>query len=286
MVCKINFSIFVYIYCNFISVSVKSLYYIISCTILFLFVSCGLKLKQNDDRNANERIEVRRYDLTETRYLTTGDFAALQQLNTNYPRETRILIEDILQLGEISDPEINSKFLNYYQDSILQRIISDVELQYADMDDVNKQLTKSFRKLKKLIPDMKMPYVYSQIGALNQSIIVVDSSIGIFLDKYLGADYPLYRKFYTQEQRKYMSREYIVSDCMSFYLLSLYPYKLLKDNSRKSREIHTSKIMWAVNTAVGRKVFDTKYVNKIEKYMSSHKSLTLDELLKSDDILM
>lgn len=44
--------------------------------------------------------------------------------------------------------------------------------------------------------------------------------------------------------------------------------------------------MWAVNTAVGRKVFDTKYVNKIEKYMSSHKSLTLDELLKSDDILM
>ena len=264
----------------------KSLYYIISCTILFLFVSCGLKLKQNDDRNANERIEVRRYDLTETRYLTTGDFAALQQLNTDYPRETRILIEDILQLGEISDPEINSKFLNYYQDSILQRIISDVELQYADMDDVNKQLTKSFRKLKKLIPDMKMPYVYSQIGALNQSIIVVDSSIGIFLDKYLGADYPLYRKFYTQEQRKYMSREYIVSDCMSFYLLSLYPYKLLKDNSRKSREIHTSKIMWAVNTAVGRKLFDTKYVNKIEKYMSSHKSLTLDELLKSDDILM
>ena len=185
MVCKINFSIFVYIYCNFISVSVKSLYYIISCTILFLFVSCGLKLKQNDDRNANERIEVRRYDLTETRYLTTGDFAALQQLNTDYPRETRILIEDILQLGEISDPEINSKFLNYYQDSILQRIISDVELQYADMDDVNKQLTKSIRKLKKLIPDMNMPYVYSQIGSLNQSIIVVDSSIGIFLDKYL-----------------------------------------------------------------------------------------------------
>ena len=94
----------------------KTLYHIISFVLLFLFVSCGIKLKQNDE-GANGRIEVKRYDRIETRYLTTGDFAALQQLNTDYPRETRILIEDVLQLGEISDPEINSKFLNYYQDT-------------------------------------------------------------------------------------------------------------------------------------------------------------------------
>ena len=263
----------------------KSLYCIISFVILLLFVSCGLKLKQNDERKANGRIEVKRYDRIETRYLTTGDFAALQQLNTDYPRETRILIEDVLQLGEISDPEINSKFLNYYQDTLLQRIISDVEFQYAEMDDVNSQLTKAFKRLRELIPEVNIPYIYSQIGSLDQSVIVVDGSIGIFLDKYLGADYPLYKKFYTQKQCKLMTREYIVSDCMSFYLLSLYPYKSLKSSSRKSREIHAAKIMWSVNKVVGRRVFDTEYVNKVDKYMKSHGDVTLDELLKSADIV-
>lgn len=262
----------------------KTLYHIISFVLLFLFVSCGIKLKQNDD-GANRRIEVKRYDRIETRYLTTGDFAALQQLNTDYPRETRILIEDVLQLGEISDPEINSKFLNYYQDTLLQKIISHVELQYADMSDINKQFKKAFKKLRELIPGVKVPYIYSQIGSLDQSVIVVDGAIGIFLDKYLGADYPIYKKYYTQKQCKFMSREYIVSDCISFYLLSLYPYKSVKSPSRKGREIHAAKIMWAVNKVVGRNVFNTDYVNKIDKYMKSHGDVTLDELLKSGDIV-
>lgn len=82
-----------------------------------------------------------------------------------------------------------------------------------------------------------------------------------------------------------MSREYIVSDCISFYLLSLYPYKSVKSPSRKGREIHAAKIMWAVNKVAGRNVFNTDYVNKIDKYMKSHGDVTLDELLKSGDIV-
>ena len=40
-----------------------------------------------------------------------------------------------------------------------------------------------------------MPEVYTQVGAFDQSIIVANDMLGISLDKYLGADYPLYRKF-------------------------------------------------------------------------------------------
>ena len=57
--------------------------------ILLLFVSCGVMLKQNDERKANGRIEVKRYDRIETRYLTTGDFAALQQSIGKFLRQRR-----------------------------------------------------------------------------------------------------------------------------------------------------------------------------------------------------
>ena len=60
-----------------------------------------------EDDTANG-VEVKRYDRLQARYLTTGDFSALQQMNTNYPMETRTLVEDVLQLGEVNDPEINT----------------------------------------------------------------------------------------------------------------------------------------------------------------------------------
>ena len=59
------------------------------------------------------------------RYLTTGDYSALQQMNTDYPTETRTLIEKVLQLGTIEDSEIHHRFLHYYQDTTLQRLITD-----------------------------------------------------------------------------------------------------------------------------------------------------------------
>ena len=144
-------------------------------------------------------IKVQRYDRLESRYLTTGDFSALQQMNTDYPIETRTLIEKVLQLGVIEDFEIHKKFLRYYQDSTLQMLISDAEAEYANMSDINKKFCKVFHQLKEWLPGLPKPQVYAQIGSLDQSIIIGEEMIGISLDKYMGEDYPLYKKYYSAE---------------------------------------------------------------------------------------
>ena len=54
---------------------------------MLLCVACEMKLKSNDD--AQDKIEVVRYDRLQSRYLTTGDFSALQEMNTEYAIETR-----------------------------------------------------------------------------------------------------------------------------------------------------------------------------------------------------
>ena len=56
--------------------------------------------------------------------------------------------------------------------------------------------------MQKLLPGIDIPEIYTQIGAFNQSIIVNRNAIGISLDKYLGSEYPLYKKFYTAAQRE------------------------------------------------------------------------------------
>ena len=258
----------------------KLLYILVAS--LILCTSCKIKIKPNGNISRRENIEVQRYDRLESRYLTTGDFSALQQMNTDFPMETRTLIEDVLQIGEVNDPEINSKFLHFYQDTILQSIISATELQYANMNDINQQLNATFSKLTKIFPDIKTPKFYTQIGALDQSIIVGDNSVGISLDKYLGSEYPLYKHYYSESQRRLMKREYIVPDCISFYLLSLYPLKNHDTSTQYERDLHMGKVMWIVNKVIGRSVFDTKFVNIIDNFMRQNSNIPAKELLTSD----
>lgn len=244
---------------------------------------CEFKLKPNEDGDNVESVEVKRYDRLESRYLTTGDFSALQQMNTDYPMETRTLLEKMLQLGSVDDPEINNKFLNFYQDAVLQTLIADAESEYANMDDINERLNDAFDNLKKDIPGLPIPMVYTQIGALDQSIIIGDNSIGISLDKYLGVNYPLYKKYYSYTQRLQMTRENIVPDCLSFYLLGLYPMHNADSCTQLERDLHVGKVMWVVNKALGVNFFRTDFVARVDRYMKRNSHITVLELLKNEN---
>ncbi|MBR5656445.1 MAG: gliding motility protein GldB [Prevotella sp.] len=250
---------------------------------MILCVACEFKLKPNEDADQAMHVEVQRYDRLQSRYLTTGDFSALQQMNTGYPMETRTLIEDMLRLGDVNDPEINTKFLNFYQDTLLQTIISDAELQYANVDDLNHEFSMAFERLSTLLPDIEVPVIYAQIGALAQSVVIGDKMIGISLDKYLGKDYPAYLKYYPANQRKSMTRANIVPDCLVFYLLSVYPMPNFDSRSQEEKDLHMAKVMWTVNKVLGRQFFNSQYVKTIEHYMYHHPKFSVDALLQNND---
>ena len=92
---------------------------------MLLCIGCQWQLKPNDE-DAVANISVARYDRIESLYLTTGDYSALQQMNTYFPMQTRTLIEDMLHIGKVDDPETNRRFLRFFQDSTLQRMLADV----------------------------------------------------------------------------------------------------------------------------------------------------------------
>ena len=248
---------------------------------LLCIISCDYKIKQTEDIDEDKiSIEVERYDRIQSRYLTTGDFSALQQMSTGYPMETRILIEDILGIGQVDDADINTKLLNFFQDTIAQSLIIETETQYAKLDDINSQLTSAFHQLKKMFPDIEIPTFYAQISALRQSIIVSDDAVGISLDKYLGEDYPLYLHYYSQEQRATMNRKNILPDCLTFFLISKFPLSNFEMRTQQQRDNHLAKIQWIVNKAMGKTFFDSEYVKKINQTLSKKKNTNLYEFLK------
>lgn len=238
-------------------------------------VGCQWHLRSGDNDNGSIHISIERYDRLEQHFLTSGDDAALLKMNTEYPVQTRTLIEDVLRIGHVDEPDINTRFFSFFQDSTLQTLMADVKRQYADMTDIETELTETFRRLTDLIPTLLTPHIYTQIGSLDQSIVVGDGLLGISLDKYLGADHPVYVRYgYTERQRTMMTRDFIVPDCLGFYLLSLYPFA-----DEAQVDVHMARIQYVVNKVTGRKIFTNENVKAVELFVDSNPDLSADELL-------
>lgn len=220
---------------------------------VIVFASCRSDM-QSDDALFDRGIKVFRYDRLQYEATTMNSIAAVQKMNLDYPRATRILIEDVLMLGRVNEPNINERMCAYYADSVLLRLMSDAEDKFADMRPIEEKLTEGFRELKKEIPSLPIPSVYSQISALNQSVVVGDSLLGFSLDKYMGEDYPLYKRYYYAYQRRSMKPERILPDCFTFYLLSQYPFGWEKGRRTLFDVImHQGKINWVVRKVLGMK---------------------------------
>ena len=253
-------------------------------SILVFCVGCEWQLKPNTADVADDAIIIDRYDRVESQYLSTGDLAALQQMTTAYPKQTRMLIEDMLLIGKVDDPDINTKFLHFFQDSTLQAMLVEVQKQYEEIDDINDELTEAFTRLKEELPGIEFPHIYTQVGSFDQSVVVGDHSLGISLDKYLGSDYPFYMENYTEDQRRMMVRKMIVPDCLSFYILSLYPLPDDDEFIQHNRNLHMGKIQWVVNQVMKRDVFSNEHVDSTERLMSKHKEMTINQLLSTKNL--
>ena len=246
-------------------------------------VSCDLGIGTSDSRLSADSLAIQRFDRVEARFLTTGDFSALQQMNITYPMETRALVEDVLDLGPANTLDFRDKFFKLYQDTLLQKLINDTEAAFTDMSDINRQMLSAFARFHQEVPDATMPSFYAQIGAFTQSIVVDGNSIGISLDKYLGVDYPAYQRFYDEEQRKTMTPDYIVPDCMVFYLMSKYPLEHFDQRTKEERDIHLGTVLYIANKMVGKRMYDSPLTKTIEDYVKRHTNTTVKMLIENTD---
>lgn len=223
---------------------VRKLLFIL-CSIV-IFSSCQTDEKKGDFVS-DAPIKVWRYDKLQHEYVTTNSFSALQKMNMNYPKTTKMLIEDVLAIGSVDDNRINDKLQEYYSDPTLLTLMNDAENKFKNMNGIETQLTEGFKELKKHVPNIIIPQFVSLLSALNQSVIIGDSLVAFSIDKYMGEDYPLYKKYYYDFQSFTMTPERIVPDCFFYYLLSQYPFPW--DKSPRTLQnviLHDGKIHWVV----------------------------------------
>lgn len=249
--------------------TLRKLYIILLCCIIF--TSCHWNMNTKDDKGSDTNVEVFRMDKLLYEYVELNSFSALQKMNTEHLQATKFLIEDILRLGQVSDNNINGKLKEYFLNPALHSLTKDALVKFENLDEVEKQLSLGFKNLKKDIPTTKIPCVYSQISALNESVVVGDSLLGFSIDKYMGEDYPLYKRFFYDYQCKSMNPERIVPDCFTFFLLSQYPFPVDGNRTLLDFIIHDGKIQYVVSKILNEKSYEkTLGYTEVEKEWSKN----------------
>lgn len=218
---------------------------ILFCLLLILS-SCQWHFSSWFSDETGQEGKIYRYDRLVDEFVSLNSFSALQRMNTEYPQETRLLIEDVLEIGHVQDSHIEQRLREFYLDSTMQVLFEAVHQEFGDLHREEAELGRVFKKLKDIDPDFCIPHLYSQISGLNQSIVVGDSVLGISLDKYLGEDFPLYKKYYYACQRRQFKRERIVPDVLYYYLSNEYPLSLTHNHTFLDFMVDYGKLTWVV----------------------------------------
>ena len=87
-------------------------------------------------------------------------------MNTVYPMQTRMLIENVLRIGKVDDEKINARLLHFFQDSTLQQMLVDVKKQYENIDDLNDELSSAFETKVSLSEATHWASVWTNIWAV------------------------------------------------------------------------------------------------------------------------
>ena len=223
-------------------------YILLAFAMLFLF-SCQAYDGMREEKG--KHVTVVRYDRVLNDYLRSGSLSATQKLTMDYWLPTKILAKDVLALRHVEEDSLLPRLQRFYSDTTLVRLMKDVEQKFPSLATIEKELTTGFDRLRHEVPDIPVPFVYSQVSAFNESIVVMDTLLGISLDKYMGSNYPLYKRFYYNYQRCSMQPEQIVPDCFSYYLLSFYNLMYHEGTCLLDLMMHSGKINYVVQQLLG-----------------------------------
>ena len=80
-----------------------------------------------------------------------------------------------------------------------------------------------------------------------------------------------------------MSREYILPDCMTFYLMSIYPLQHFESRPQVERDLQIGKIQWIVNQIMTKRTYHSRYEEAVDNYMKKNPKTSYEELLRMTD---
>ena len=216
--------------------------------ISFALISCKREKRRADLTGIECDIKIERFDSLFWGLDTTRLAEEFAKLQAEHPNITPIYTENVVQFGHPDSAITHDTYKLFRSNKEVGKLYEDALKIYADVSDIEKDLTEAFRRAKYFLPQFPTPRVYCHVSGLNQSLIVGEEFISLSIDNYLGADYQLYKEIGIYKyQRPNMRREKVAPDYITAWLSSEFSNSLadnlLSDMIRYGKILYTVSVL-------------------------------------------
>jgi len=195
-------------------------------TIILLLAGCQQKNRFHvGSFEQPVEVSINRFDLDFIALDTTNTVSGLIVLGNKYPAFTPVFLSEVLMM-EVTDTVENANQIKaFLQDTTFQTVHQLVKTTFDDINAIEKQFSKAFSYLRLYFPAIKLPEIYFFVSGFNQQFLLTDSILGIGIDLYLGADFPLYKDITHEYLLSGMRKEMLVPDALNTLLHKQFPFR-------------------------------------------------------------
>ena len=216
--------------------------------ILLTFASCkNDKLKSVDISNIKIDLKLARFEkeLFALKPVVTPD--GLNKLRTDFGQVPDLYMKRVIGIVVENDSARLIELTKYINDQYITEVFDESQKKFADAEWIRKDLEEAFKYYHLYLPSGRIPDLFTFIAPFNYNILATDSTLGIGLDMYLGADYKFYPTTGLPAYRiKKFRKEYIIVDAMNAWLQSDYNVDQTK-NDLLNNMIYEGKIVFATS---------------------------------------
>ena len=188
---------------------------LLGITLLCVFCCSGNKTPESTE------FTIIRFDVDLYSYLINNEKDSLLQDHTDF---LDVFGESVLSIGKSDSSGFFLRLKEYFSELTLMGIYKDEQEKFADIKDINKELSNGLYIFLQQFPQIKPPKVYMHVSGFCQNVVVTDYILSLSIDKYMGADYPVYQKYFYEYQRELMSPDRIVPDYLTGFMMANLPF--------------------------------------------------------------
>ncbi len=198
----------------------------------------ALALCSCSPREQSAPVKIQRLDLA------MADYASLQGVSRDsLLREMSPGIKALCFVMGI-DAASDSSLKAYSASAPVRVFTPDVRSRVSSLDSLERVLGVLKLRLKEKAPEIPFGEIYSIVSPYNQSVYMVDSTMLVALNHYLGSDYPGYSRF-EDYLRGTKSLRYLPYDLVEALLGAACPYVIQEDATVLSRLLYEGALIEA-----------------------------------------
>lgn len=215
-----------------------------------LISTCGcnniINGKAEDNMNQTAII---RFDKDFYTYMTNPTEAIRDSLIKKYPQLLPVIaIQDANAASHDSLIGMINKLKDYYKHPMLLQIYNETLSHYDKTPKLESEINIIKKNASKELPKKKLPRLSFHVSGFKENVIAIDSIISISADKYLGQDYPYYKTYFEEPERRQMAPRFILRDYLKAWLMS--DVITNKQNDLLEAIVNQGKILYTIDKLI------------------------------------